>query len=293
MQLQLTLLGTGGPKPDPDRQGPAVLVTAGQKKLLFDAGRGVTTRLLQAGVQPQELDGIFITHHHFDHIGNLADLLLCIWNSGRTEPLPVYGSHGTGTIVSALFNQVYQSDIKFRYREAKVTGVPLHDLAKLFPVHDIDQGIIRSDCTYRFTIDCDRVSHGHGLGMTHRDWPCLGYRVSTNNHKLVISGDTVDCSGLERLAKGVDVLVLCCYLAKNEQTEHEKMFLSKHILLSSEQAGKIAARYHVKTLVVTHIRQKTAEALNQMTKDIAADYSGKIIIGKDLLTVECSNTGRQ
>lgn len=73
--IKLTLLGTGGPRPDPCRQGPALLVTVEHKNYLFDAGRGVTTRLLQAGVLPQDLYAIFITHHHFDHIYNLADLL--------------------------------------------------------------------------------------------------------------------------------------------------------------------------------------------------------------------------
>ena len=43
--MKVTLLGTGSPRPSVDRYGPAVLVEAGGKVLLFDAGRGVVQRL--------------------------------------------------------------------------------------------------------------------------------------------------------------------------------------------------------------------------------------------------------
>jgi ribonuclease Z len=38
--MKITLLGTGGPKPDPDRQGSSLLLNIGRDHLLFDAGRG-------------------------------------------------------------------------------------------------------------------------------------------------------------------------------------------------------------------------------------------------------------
>ena len=41
-KFRVTLLGTGTPFPSIRRFGPAILVEAASKKLLFDSGRGVT-----------------------------------------------------------------------------------------------------------------------------------------------------------------------------------------------------------------------------------------------------------
>ena len=50
--MQITLLDTGSPIPDPARAGPATLVQAGDLSLLFDCGRGVLLRLVAAGLLP-------------------------------------------------------------------------------------------------------------------------------------------------------------------------------------------------------------------------------------------------
>ena len=52
--FKVTLLGTGTPIPDPNRFGPSTLVEAGNKKLLFDAGRGVPIRVRQLGLRELE-----------------------------------------------------------------------------------------------------------------------------------------------------------------------------------------------------------------------------------------------
>lgn len=42
--IEVTLLGTGSPIPDPNRAGPATLVRAGGQVFLVDCGRGVLQR---------------------------------------------------------------------------------------------------------------------------------------------------------------------------------------------------------------------------------------------------------
>ena len=49
MTIEVVLLGTGNPLPDPNRAGAATLVRAGNRTLLFDAGRGVCMRMAAAG----------------------------------------------------------------------------------------------------------------------------------------------------------------------------------------------------------------------------------------------------
>ncbi|MFN7000370.1 MAG: MBL fold metallo-hydrolase, partial [Elioraea tepidiphila] len=62
--MKLVLLGTGCPQVDPLRMGPAILIHAGGRRLLFDCGSGVTQRLVQAGTKGAEIDALFLTHLH-------------------------------------------------------------------------------------------------------------------------------------------------------------------------------------------------------------------------------------
>jgi ribonuclease Z len=72
--LRVTLLGTGSPQPRMDRFGPSILVEAGEKKLVFDCGRGVTQRIEQIKIPFTEIDALFLTHLHSDHVVGIPDL---------------------------------------------------------------------------------------------------------------------------------------------------------------------------------------------------------------------------
>ena len=87
--MKVTLLGTGTPFPNAERFGSAILVEGAGTKLLFDCGRGVVLRLTQAGVSPKEIDALFLTHLHSDHVVGIPDLWLSGWLLGRSKPLPI------------------------------------------------------------------------------------------------------------------------------------------------------------------------------------------------------------
>jgi ribonuclease Z len=59
-----------------------VLVQVADKRLLFDCGRGVVIRLTQAEVNPKEIDALFLTHLHSDHVVGIPDLWLSGWFLG-------------------------------------------------------------------------------------------------------------------------------------------------------------------------------------------------------------------
>lgn len=283
--MRITLLGTGGPRPDPARQGPATLVEVAGLRLLFDAGRGVATQMAKADVSLTEIDAVFLTHHHFDHIGGLGDLLMAAWNFGRTRPLNVYGPPGTRSIVRTLFDQIYASDIRFRIREAEVIGVPIPHPTNIIRGFDVESGVIESNP--KFKLEVGRVEHGSmALGLDAGEWSAVGYRIEGDNRTAVIAGDAVAGRDLGDLAQDVDVLVICAYLAGDEIVSDEDRFLSEHILAGAPQAAQIAAEAGVRQLLLTHLRQKPSESLEGMAREVRRVYNGDLIIGQDLLEIE-------
>lgn len=282
--MKLTLLGTGTPRPSVERNCTANLLQIGAINILFDAGRGVTTRLVQIGLHPRDIDYIFITHHHFDHIGNLGDLLMAAWNDGRTKPTYIFGPDGTESIIGHLLNGIYRRDILFRLKESEFLAHLMPDIRDLVEVQDIPaQGGFE---TADWRIRSEQVEHGHALGMSHKEWPCFGYRIEAEGKVLAISGDTVDCDGVRALAKDADLLLQCCYLAEAETDTADKRVLSDHVLASATQANRIAVASNVKKMVLTHLAPKSEAMLEAVLLEASAGLKGETIVGADLMSFD-------
>jgi ribonuclease Z len=88
--MRVVLLGTqGGPTFDAQRLGVSTLIEAGLERLLFDAGRSLTTGMARMAINPADVTKVFLTHLHSDHIVSLPELYLFPWASGRQTPLQV------------------------------------------------------------------------------------------------------------------------------------------------------------------------------------------------------------
>lgn len=281
--MQLRLLGTGSPNPFPDRLGPAVLLSCEGDHLLIDAGRGVTTQLIRAGVAPEELAALLITHHHYDHIGNLADLLLTAWHGGSRH-VPIFGPPGTEQIVNNLFDHVYHRELTFAHAFARTIATPIPDVRDVVSVTDIIRGRI-----YRlgeWQVKAVAVDHGERLGLTYEEWPCLAYRIERNGKSVVVSGDTVACDNLITLAHGADVLVQCCFLADAYVDTPARRLLAELVIATSGQVGKIATQAAVKALVLTHFGDTDPEMLAAIKADVRRDFHGPTFLGTDLFGME-------
>ena len=92
--LKVTLLGTGGTQPLPDRALAAAAVTVGGRSVLLDCGEGTQVGLRRYGVSAYRLSAVLLTHYHGDHILGLPGLLQTLGSLNRTEPLTIYGPKG-------------------------------------------------------------------------------------------------------------------------------------------------------------------------------------------------------
>ncbi|PYL34270.1 MAG: MBL fold metallo-hydrolase [Verrucomicrobia bacterium] len=265
--MKVTLLGTGTPFPNAERFGSAILVEVAGTKLLFDCGRAVVIRLTQAGVSPKEVDALFLTHLHSDHVVGIPDLWLSGWLLGRSKPLPIWGPQGTSSMARHLA-QAFAFDIRIR----QAAPDPLPAKAVEIDAKEIEQGEIYNDGSTR--VSAFLVDHGTVK-------PAFGYRVDSTGHSVVISGDTKFCQNLVDFAKGTDCLIHAAWSAgwKNPAPP------SKRSIASAEDAGRVFAIVKPKLAVVYHYKDE--EGLGDAVRK---EYNGPFVIARDLMVVNVGKT---
>src|SRR5918912_1138391 len=101
MNLDVLFVGTAGSAPTARRGLPAILIRHGGDRLLFDCGEG-TQRQLVRSIGLIELEEIFITHFHADHVLGLPGMLKTFALRQRERPLTVYGPPGLRALFRAF-----------------------------------------------------------------------------------------------------------------------------------------------------------------------------------------------
>lgn len=276
--MKLHTLGTGGPRPDPERNSACHVLEVGADRLMFDVGRGAIQAFAKKRLRFAEVGPLFISHHHVDHIGEFANYLITSWLAGRRKPLRVYGPPGTAGIVDVLMKSVYDRDIAFR-TEGETAFGPFIGAE----VTEVRTGAVAEGDGWK--VSCAEMDHGHGLPFGKAflaRWTCLAYRVEAAGKAFSFSGDAVMSDALVRIASGADLHLQCCYMAVSEMTGGHFKGVGKYTLACADTAGKIAARAGAKRLVLTHFRQTTPELIGEMRADIARDYAGPTQFAADL-----------
>ena len=275
--MKLHTLGTGGPRPDPERGSTCHVLEIGAERVMFDVGRGAIQRLAQQRIPLPSIGLLLVSHLHIDHVGELANFLITSWISGRRKPLRVFGPPGTKRMIDVLLQSVYELDITFRQDGERTFG-PFVGA----DVTEVRAGPVCSNDLYRIT--CDEMEHGHGLPFDDAfksQWICLGFRVEAEGKVFSFGGDGVMNDALIRVASGADLHLQCCYLARSEMRGHFEN-LARYTLACSDTAGVIASRAGVKRLVLTHFRGTTPALLREIEDDVRRDYAGPLHLAADL-----------
>lgn len=271
--LDVTLLGTGSPIPDPHRAGPATLVRAGAAALLVDCGRGVLLRLAAAGLGVGQLDALLLTHLHSDHITDLGDLITTRWvTSFAPTPLTIVGPPGTAAVVEATLASL-QQDVGYRldHHEDLTWAPPVE-------VHEVTGGTVWEGKDVVVT----------AAPTDHRPVaPTIGFRVAHGGASVVLAGDTVPCATLDELAAGADALVHTVIRADLvRQVPVQRLLDICDYHSSVEDAAATAARAGVATLVLTHYVPALVPGEEDDWRALAAPhFSGTVALGDDLLSV--------
>jgi ribonuclease Z len=92
--MKIIPLGTSSGKPTLRRNVSALAVVGEGEWWLFDCGEGTQTQIARAGISPQKLAGVFISHLHGDHFNGLPGLLSTMSLDQREKELTLVGPTG-------------------------------------------------------------------------------------------------------------------------------------------------------------------------------------------------------
>lgn len=284
MRDQITLLGVkGGPAVRPGSAMPtaSLLQLAGQN-VVIDCGIGVTRSLTNTGLNLTDIDVIFITHLHSDHVLELGPLIYTAWTTGLTRPIQVYGPPGiTAYWDNFLLAMAYDHDIRVDDEGRR----PIRDLVDLRVFGEGPVTMLGD-----LVVTALRVCHPPVTDT-------FALRFDAGDVSAVFSADTCYFEPLAEFTKRADVLVHEAMLTDGVDRLVERTAggarLRAHLMASHTAAadvGRIAAQAKVGKLVLNHLVPIDDPAFTEADwlGEVARNWAGPTIIGQDGLVVPLS-----
>jgi ribonuclease BN (tRNA processing enzyme) len=280
---RIILLGTkGGPSlaVRTNRSNPATLILINDVPYLIDCGYGVSRQLVSAGVPPERLRYIFITHHHSDHDLEYGTVFYNAWLATQAPRIDAYGPAGMRKMTSDFF-----AYMKFDI-DTRIVDEGLVDPRALLTVHEFNRpGLVMQN---------DQVKVTSCLVRHPPIKQSYAYRFDTKDRSIVFSGDTAYAPKLADFAKDADVLIHeVMYLPAIDKLVEQfpgATRLREHLMAahtSTEDVGRIAQQANVKTLVLTHFVPGDDPTITdaEWTEGVRKHFSGRIVVGRDLMEI--------
>jgi ribonuclease Z len=274
---RVVMLGTGTPMESYRRSGPSVAILHKGQAYVFDAGGGMVRRASEAHLrlgivelQPISICCVFFTHLHGDHLHDYSELASTRW-WGRKTRLRAWGPVGLNALTDAM-HKMLAPEARMRIATTPKGDIKLSDGYRVGAT-EIEEGIVfqKGD----LTIQAFGVSHGAIK-------PSFGYKITTVDRSIVISGDTSYDETLIEKAAGVDVLIHEVISAKGLSGLNEgwqRYHSDSHT--PTDRLAEIAKQARPKLLVLYHILFMS-ESEESVLEEVRSSYDGNVILPNDL-----------
>jgi ribonuclease Z len=297
MSLRVTFLGTSGAVPTTERNPSAIFLRRDGDAMLFDVGEGTQRQMMRFGTG-FDVQAIFLSHVHGDHVLGLPGLIQTWDFNERSEPLVIYTPTGTRRAVLDLIyavgaepsypvsvEEVGPDEVIREREEYEIRTVRTQHLTR-----SVGYALVEHDRKGRF--DRERAEElgipvGPKFSELHDGNPVEledGTVVQPEQvvgpprpgRKVVYTGDTRPTRSIEAIAEGADLLI------------HDATFTSEAAERAEEtghttalEAGRTARRAAVKRLVLTHISSRYAGNTGDLKAEATDSFDGQVIVATD------------
>ncbi len=292
MDLDVLFLGTAGSSPSPRRALPATLVRRGGDRLLIDCGEG-TQRQLMRSVGLVELEELFMTHFHADHVLGLPGMLKTYALRQRERPLTVYGPRGLGRLFQTLAPVIGRLTFEVELEELEPNDQLERDGYRI-AAFEVDHGgrglgyalveqprpgVFDPERARELGVtpgpDFGRLQDGEVVGGVRPDQVMGEARAGRT---LVFTGDTTPSDMTRLVAWGADLLV---HEATFMEEDAERAAETRHSTAAG--AARIAAAAGVRMLALTHISPRYSGG---QVRDEAREHFDNVVVPRDFDRIE-------
>ena len=290
MDLDLVFLGTSASAPTAARGTSATLLRRGGDRVLVDCGEGTQRQLLRSDVGLVDLDDVFLTHLHADHVLGLPGMLKTFALRGREVPVTVHGPRGTRGLLRALGVVVGNLSYPLEVAELRAgdaverDGYRIESVAVAHGGNAVGYALREDERPGRFDVEAADgigVPDGPARGALQRGEPVTladGRVVEPDEvvgparrgRSVVLTGDTAPTKSVVEAAHGADVLVheatfLADERARARETDHS----------TAGEAALVAREAGVGLLVLTHLSARYS--VSDVTEEARALFPQTVV----------------
>ncbi len=301
MSLAIRLLGTSASRPTVERNVASLAIVREGETMLFDCGEGTQRQMMRYGVS-FNLQDIFFTHFHADHVIGVIGLMRTMALQGREEPLRLWGPRGAARMLKRAEEfgmdrlsfplEIRELEPGERVARKDFAIVPFsvdHKGARA-----VGYALVEDDRKGRFNPDLARalgIPEGPLWGAIHRGQavtladgrviqPSTLVGAARPGRKVVLTGDTRPCEATIEMARGADVLV---HEATFGDEEHARAVDTGHS--TAREAAVIARTAGVQTLLLMHFSARYSRDASELGREAREEFL-RTLVGKDGLELE-------